>query len=132
MFVTHIEPAHAPNLHELWTGEMENLADHIMSITNQVYPDGYWHDLALRTEPTGGYLVSIHCQLPGSMMVDAAHQMAERSKHSYAYPCQKFTGLPFIRTFESERSSTWIPRHPLRFHRKCARGVFLTDFGVLT
>lgn len=76
--VTHIEPAHGSKPCANCDSEMENLADRIMSITNQVYPDGYWHDLALRIEPTGGYLLSIHCQLPGSMMVDVAHQMAEQ------------------------------------------------------
>lgn len=76
--VTHIEPTHASRPCSNGSHEIETLAQKIMRIANQLYPDGHWHDLVIRTEATGDYAVSIHCQLQGSVMVAKAHQMAEQ------------------------------------------------------
>jgi cation diffusion facilitator family transporter len=76
--VTHIEPAYGAKPCVHCDSEAEQLSQSIMHMVNQLYPDGRWHDLVLRAEPDGGYFVSIHCQLRGSMMIVEAHQMAEQ------------------------------------------------------
>ena len=76
--VTHIEPIHASRPCSDGGSEMEQLAQSVLRIAQQLYPGGYWHDLTIRAEAEGDYAVSIHCQLQGSVMVAEAHQMAEQ------------------------------------------------------
>jgi len=76
--VTHIEPMHGSKPCTNCDSEAEHLAHNIMSVASQLYPEGYWHELVIRTEPTGDYSVSIHCQAQGSLPVGEAHQMAEK------------------------------------------------------
>jgi len=76
--VTHIEPIRGAKPHINCDSKAEKLSHTIMSMVNQLYPGGGWHDLVLRTEPTGGYFVSIHCHLQGSLMIGEAHQMVEQ------------------------------------------------------
>ncbi len=76
--VTHIEPAHGSKPCTNCDGETEPLADEIMAVVQQLYPEGYWHELVIRSESDEGYSVSIHCQVKGSLMIGEVHQMAER------------------------------------------------------
>jgi len=75
--VTHIEPYYDPEDCVALEGE-EELAQQVMHIVTNLYPDNYWHNLNLRASPgCGGYTLSIHCQTEGSVTVAEAHELAE-------------------------------------------------------
>lgn len=76
--VTHIEPAYGSKPCADCDSDEEHLAHNIMTVVNQLYPGGYWHELVIRTEPMGGYIVSMHCQVKGALTIDEVHQTAEQ------------------------------------------------------
>jgi divalent metal cation (Fe/Co/Zn/Cd) transporter len=76
--VTHIEPAYGSRPCADCDSEEEHFAHSIMASVQELYPGGYWHELVIRTEPTGGYTVSMHCQVKGGLTVDEVHQTAEQ------------------------------------------------------
>ncbi len=76
--VTHIEPYYDPQDCVALEGE-EELAQKVMQIATELYPNNYWHNLNLRASSGcgGGYTLSIHCQTEGSVTVAEAHELAE-------------------------------------------------------
>ncbi len=75
--VTHIEPAYGVKTcfsHDVRT---ESLARQALRVATQLFPDNHWHNVRIRTEPDGGYALSMHCRVAGSTSVDEAHRLAE-------------------------------------------------------
>jgi cation diffusion facilitator family transporter len=76
--VTHIEPLQESSRCITDDCEAEKLSQDIMTLVNRLYPGWQWHDLALRVEPDGGYFASVHCELPGALMLGEVHEMVEQ------------------------------------------------------
>jgi divalent metal cation (Fe/Co/Zn/Cd) transporter len=54
------------------------MKDAVMRLVTHYDPQNYWHELNIREESPGSFTLTIHCQLEGSMLVDEAHDLAER------------------------------------------------------
>lgn len=74
--ITHIEPAAEDSGAVLQTRSASVLRDSALRIAKAVMPDADWHDATIRGV-LGGYAVSMHCALPGTVSVQEAHQIAE-------------------------------------------------------
>jgi cation diffusion facilitator family transporter len=75
--ITHIEPAHRLDEAPYYDESASKLGRQALVIAQEVYPQGEWHDLAIYAETDGGYAISIHCYVEGSMPLQSAHRMAE-------------------------------------------------------
>jgi divalent metal cation (Fe/Co/Zn/Cd) transporter len=75
---THIEPLYGEKEYVADGGSVEDLKRAVMRIVTRYDPDNYWHELNIREEAPGSYALTIHCQLEGSLLVDEAHDLAER------------------------------------------------------
>ncbi len=74
--VTHIEPASGYGAPLAHTASALQLRDQALAIARRMHPSADWHDPAIRLA-LGGYALSMHCALPGSMSVEEAHYIAE-------------------------------------------------------
>ncbi len=75
---THIEPLYGEKECVTCNGDIEELERAVMRIVTSNDPDNYWHELNIREEAEGSYTLTIHCQLEGTLLVDEAHDLAER------------------------------------------------------
>lgn len=74
--ITHIEPAGGQPGAVMQTAKAVAQRDQARDIASSLYPDAHWHDATIRPV-MGGYAVTLHCWLPGSMSVQEAHAIAE-------------------------------------------------------
>jgi cation diffusion facilitator family transporter len=75
---THIEPLYGEKEFPTLNGDIEDMKRAVMRLVTRYDPQNYWHELNIREEADGSYTLTIHCQLEGSMLVDEAHDLAER------------------------------------------------------
>jgi cation diffusion facilitator family transporter len=75
---THIEPLYGQKEYMIDDNNVEELKRAVMRLVTRYDPNNYWHELNIREEAPGSYAVTIHCQLEGSLLVDEAHDLAER------------------------------------------------------
>jgi cation diffusion facilitator family transporter len=74
--ITHIEPASGQPGAILQTTRAISQRDLALKIAQNLYPEAHWHDSTIRPV-MGGYAMTIHCWLPGTMSVQEAHAIAE-------------------------------------------------------
>ena len=76
--VTHIEPAgtheHVSNPQD---ADAKRVARRALRIARRTLPAWAWHDLDIWTETDGGLALSMHCHVPGDMLLEDAHHRAE-------------------------------------------------------
>ncbi|HVO43057.1 MAG TPA: cation-efflux pump [Aggregatilineales bacterium] len=75
--ITHIEPASGQPGAVLQTTRAIGQRDQALAIARALYPDANWHDATIRPV-MGGYAMTLHCWLPGTMSVQEAHTIAEQ------------------------------------------------------
>ena len=75
--VTHIEPASGQGAPLSHSHSALKLRDEAMTIARKLYPDADWHEGLIRLA-LGGYALTMHCHLPGTISVEEAHQIAEQ------------------------------------------------------
>lgn len=75
--VTHIEPAHTCEDILYHDEDAHLMAEQALRIARNLYPDNHWHDLDIRAESDGGFALSMHCHVEGSMPLEDAHRLAE-------------------------------------------------------
>ncbi|MHB8630105.1 MAG: cation diffusion facilitator family transporter [Aggregatilineales bacterium] len=75
--LTHIEPASEHPWTVAETTAATALRDQAIAMANRLYPHAHWHAAAIH-RVAGGYALSLHCWLPGSLNVEAAHAVAEQ------------------------------------------------------
>lgn len=74
--ITHIEPASGQAGAVMQTARAVAQRDRALHIAEALYPDAHWHDATIRPV-LGGYAMTIHCWLPGTVSVQEAHAIAE-------------------------------------------------------
>lgn len=75
--LTHIEPTDAHGAPLSQSGVALQLRDDALTVANTLYPDANWHESAIRLA-LGGYALTMHCHLPGSISVEEAHHISEQ------------------------------------------------------
>lgn len=75
--ITHIEPASGQGAPLSHSHSALRLRDDAVGTARALYPEADWHDGTIRFE-LGGYALTMHCHLPGSVSVEEAHQIAEQ------------------------------------------------------
>ncbi|NDJ77981.1 MAG: cation-efflux pump, partial [Chloroflexi bacterium] len=74
--LTHIEPATTESAPITQTQAATALRENVLTIANRLYPDANWHHFSVRLA-LGGYAVTMHCHLPGTVSIVEAHSIAE-------------------------------------------------------
>ncbi len=74
--ITHIEPVSGQPGAVMQTARAVAQRNEALEIAKELYPKAHWHDATIRPM-AGGYAMTIHCWLPGTMSVQEAHTIAE-------------------------------------------------------
>ncbi len=74
--ITHIEPGSGQAGAVMQTARAVAQRDQALRMAEDLYPDAHWHDATIRPV-LGGYAITIHCWLPGTVSVQEAHAIAE-------------------------------------------------------
>jgi len=75
--VTHIEPFNEEPGRVLISEHALALQSKAVKIAEEAYPEAHWHAPTIR-RVRGGYAITLHCWLPGTLSIQAAHAQAER------------------------------------------------------
>ncbi len=74
--ITHIEPGGGQPGAILHGTRAIAYQERAFNIAKHLYPDAHWHEPTIRPV-LGGYAMTIHCWLPGTMSIQEAHTLAE-------------------------------------------------------
>jgi len=74
--VTHIEPTADYGAPMSQSHTAKKLLGDAMQMARRLYPQATWGEGGVRLA-LGGYALTMHCQLPGAVSVEEAHQIAE-------------------------------------------------------
>lgn len=74
--LTHIEPASKDQGAVMTTVRAIEQREQALRIAAELYPQAQWHNATIRPV-LGGYALTLHCMLPGSVSVQEAHAIAE-------------------------------------------------------
>jgi len=74
--VTHIEPSGGQPGAVLHSSQSVAYSEQALTIAHALYPNANWHAPTIRPV-AGGFAMTLHCWLPGSMSIQEAHSLAE-------------------------------------------------------
>lgn len=75
--ITHIEPQGRHGSPFTHSQKALQMRDEALALAKVIYPAGRWHDATIRLM-LGGYALTVICDLPGTVSVEDAHQIAEQ------------------------------------------------------
>ena len=75
--VTHIEPSPSGEPKATLSLASQDIRHKVLARVYDLYPDANWHDLRV-VEDGKGYGLTLHCHLPGEVLLNEAHAIAER------------------------------------------------------
>ena len=75
--ITHIEPQGRHGSPFTHSQRALQMRDEALTLAQQIHPEGTWHDATIRLM-LGGYALTMTCDLPGTVSVEDAHQIAEQ------------------------------------------------------
>lgn len=75
--ITHIEPQNRQGAALTHSHNALAIRDQALEIARSLYANAHWHEGTIRLAE-GGYALTVHCQLPGSVSLEEAHSIAEQ------------------------------------------------------